>query len=341
MFTCDPFLAFEVEGRRYAISNSLEIDEMRRNSAFDEVLLAKDLAKNEDASTLDLIQCILEKFSERDLLLPKNFPADLILKLQERRIKFSLVEGEFLPERSIKSSFELAQIRKACAIISDVFGHVRSLLAASKIVDGILYYGDEALSSEFVRSEIARICFEGGAIAKETIVACGKDGAFPHSRGRGVLEENEFIVVDIFPRLIESGYYGDMTRTFLRGQPSESQVKMYAAVREVQRRAISEIRRGKNAKEIHKNNVEMFTKLGYLSTDSEGFFHGTGHGLGLDLHESPSIGERDHILRSGEVVTVEPGLYYPAMGGVRIEDVLVVGDAGAELLSNFPYDWVI
>jgi Xaa-Pro aminopeptidase len=148
-------------------------------------------------------------------------------------------------------------------------------------------------------------------------------------------------VVDIFPRLIESGYYGDMTRTFLKGQPSETQIKMYDAVKTVQSRAISLMHEGKNAKEIHEDNVKMFTELGYPSTDSTGFFHGTGHGVGLELHENPSIGRRDHRLQSGEVVTVEPGLYYPEIGGVRIEDVVTVTDNGAELLSNFSYEWVV
>jgi Xaa-Pro aminopeptidase len=192
-----------------------------------------------------------------------------------------------------------------------------------------------------VRSEIAGVCFSGGAVAKETIVSGGEQAAFPHNRGTGALRPNEFIVVDIFPRLLDSGSYVDMTRTFLRGLPSKEQVKIYDAVRAVQARAIEAIRAGKNGKEIHENNVKMFADMGYTSTDSTGFFHSTGHGVGLDLHESPSIGSRDYPLKTGEIVTVEPGLYYPKMGGVRIEDVVVVRENAAELLSNFSYDWVI
>ncbi|MDR1906882.1 MAG: Xaa-Pro peptidase family protein [Puniceicoccales bacterium] len=341
LFTCDPFLAFEVEGQRHTISNTLEVDEMRRNSKFDEVFLPRDLVGEENPKIIDLIRHILEKFPQHELVLPENFPAYLVLKLQERGIPFSVLEDEFLPERSIKSSAEVIQIKKACGIISDAFDRVRSILGEAEIRNGALYYGGEALTSEFIRTEIGRVCFGGGAIARETIIACGKDAAFPHNRGTGLLRANEFIVVDIFPRLIESGYYGDMTRTFLKGQPSEVQVKMYDAVKAVQSQAISQIRVGKNAKEIHENNVEAFTKLGYSSTDSVGFFHGTGHGVGLALHENPSIGKREHILQKGEVVTVEPGLYYPEIGGVRIEDVVIVAENGAELLSNFSYEWVV
>lgn len=339
LFTCDPFLAFEVEGRRYAIANALEIDEMRRNSKFDEIFLPRDLLNQENPRIIDLIECIGEKFSQRDFILPKDFPAHLLLKLQERNIQFSIGEDAFL--RSLKSSAEIAQIKKSCAIIADAFGRVRSILADAEIRNGLLHWKGEALTSELMRAEIVKICFEKGAIAKETIVACGKDSAFPHNRGKGPLRANAFIVVDIFPRLIASGYYGDMTRTFLRGQPSEEQIKMYNAVKTVQDQAISQVRAGKNAREIHEKNVQTFAELGYPSTDMTGFFHGTGHGVGLELHENPSIGERDHCLQKGEVVTVEPGLYYPEIGGVRIEDVVVVAENGAELLSKFFYEWVV
>jgi Xaa-Pro aminopeptidase len=341
VFTCDPFLAFAVEGQRYAVSNGLEIDEMQRNSKFDKILLSKDLTDQENPEVIDLIRCIYERFPGNDLVLPKNFPAHLILKLQWLGVKFFVMEDDFLPERSIKSLEEIDQVRKACVAISNAFAQVRSILEKAEIRDQLLYYKGEAVTSESMRMEIAKVCFEQGTIAKETIVACGKDAAFPHNRGEGPLKANEFIVIDIFPRLIKNGYYGDMTRTFLKGQPSETQIKMYDAVKTVQSRAISEIHEGKNVKEIHEDNVKMFTELGYPSTDSMGFFHGTGHGVGLELHENPSIGRRDHHLQIGEVVTVEPGLYYPEIGGVRIEDVIVVTENGTELLSNFSYEWVV
>jgi Xaa-Pro aminopeptidase len=339
--TCDRFLAFKVEGQCYAISNPLDIDEMRRNSKFDEVLLPGNLTKKKNPSTIDLIQCICEKFPGHHLELPRNFPAYLLLKLQERQLAFTVNTEEFLPERSIKSPSEISQIRQACAAISSAFAHICSLLGEAEIMGENLHYRGEVLTSELIRSEIVKICFSAGAIAKETIVVCGKDAAYPHNRGSGPLRANEFIIVDIFPRLLESGYYGDMTRTFLKGTPSEKQVKMYDAVRKVQMQAIGAIRSGKNAREIHENNVKMFAEMGYISTDSSGFFHSTGHGVGLDLHEGPLIGNGDHILQTGAIVTVEPGLYYPEVGGVRIEDVVVVREDGAELLSNFSYDWVI
>jgi Xaa-Pro aminopeptidase len=341
IFSFDRFLAFEVDGRRYAISNGLDIDEMRRNSAFDVVLLPEDLGGKENLAVADLIRCIGEKFPHHSLELPQNFPAHLLLKLQEQRLPFALAEGAFLPERSRKSPAEVSQIRRACAAISLAFERVHCLLREAEIVQGILQYNNEILTSEWVRSEIVKACFSGGAVARETIVVCGEAAAYPHNRGSGALRANEFIVVDIFPRLLESGYYGDMTRTFLKGTPSKEQVKMYDAVRRVQVRAIGEIRAGKNGREIHENNVKMFAEMGYVTADSTGFFHSTGHGVGLDLHENPFIGNRDHILQTGEIVTVEPGLYYPEMGGVRIEDVALVGEGGAELLSNFSYNWIL
>ncbi|MDR2201111.1 MAG: aminopeptidase P family protein [Puniceicoccales bacterium] len=341
IFTSDCFLAFEVEGQRYAIGNHLEIDELRRHSRFDRILLPEDLSPDRHPGTADLIQRICEKFPNHELLLPRDFPAYLVLELQGRGIQFSIADGEFLPERSLKFPEELIQIRRACSIIGHAFEAVCSILENSKIIDGFLHGDNGILTSEFLRSEIERICFSEGAIARETIVSCGADAAFPHNRGKGKLKANEFIVVDIFPRLVESGYYGDMTRTFLRGEPSKQQREMYDAVEAVQRWAIGEICAGKDGKDIHEGSVAMFKEMGYDTTHSTGFFHATGHGVGLDLHENPFIGERSHRLRSGEVITVEPGLYYPDRGGVRLEDVLLVREDGAEYLSNFSYDWVL
>ena len=153
-------------------------------------------------------------------------------------------------------------------------------------------------------------------------------------------------MVDIFPRDIESLNYGDMTRTYLKGKASSKQRKLVETVLEAQRRALKSIKANKKGNQVHQVVVDFFNKKGYLTKNTKkgyvGFFHGTGHGLGLDIHEEPSLATRNHKpLQPGQCVTVEPGLYYWGIGGCRIEDCVLVTKKGYEMLSRHPYDWEI
>ena len=339
MSSSDPFLAFEVNGKRSAIVSELEFEHFRAHSAFDQVFLLQEFTESQ--YLIDLIEAITQRYPGQPLVLPETFPAKWLLQIQEKNIDYVVQSGNFVPERSVKRDDEINEIRDACNTISKAFEQVQSMLADANDVDGKLYLSGDLLTSERVRHEIERICFENGAIAKNTIVSCGKSSACPHMQGTGALRSNEFIVVDIFPRKIISGYYGDMTRTFLKGHPSEMQQAMYNAVLQVHDHAINLVHAGAEASEIHQRNLALFDTMGYTTSDGMGFFHATGHGVGLNIHESPNIGRSNHELRAGEVVTIEPGLYYPDIGGVRIEDVLVVRKDESELLSTFPYDWVL
>jgi Xaa-Pro aminopeptidase len=187
-------------------------------------------------------------------------------------------------------------------------------------------------------------CLEAGAVSANTIVAGGDQACDPHERGSGPLRPHELIIVDIFPRVTRTGFHGDMTRTFLRGRATDAQRKLVAAVRAAQLAALKEIRAGVNGRDVHRKVVETFTKRGFETkhspTGSVGFFHGTGHGLGLAVHEPPRMsGSIDYTLKKRSVVTVEPGLYYPGLGGCRIEDVVQVTSAAPRLLSHYHYHW--
>jgi Xaa-Pro aminopeptidase len=187
-------------------------------------------------------------------------------------------------------------------------------------------------------------CLERGAVSLDTIVAGGDQGCDPHHRGTGPLRADELIVVDIFPRVTETGFYGDMTRTFLRGQASDAQRALVAAVRAAQQAALRTLRAGVNGRDVHAAANAVFLNRGYETRSSPkgsvGFFHGTGHGLGLDIHEPPRVsGAVDYVLKKGTVVTVEPGLYYPGLGGCRIEDVVQITAHAPRLLSRFGYTW--
>ena len=200
------------------------------------------------------------------------------------------------------------------------------------------------LTSERLKFAIETACLEAGGVSLDTIAAGGDQGCDPHHRGTGPLRPNELIIVDVFPRAQKSGYHGDMTRTFLRGRASEAQRALVDAVRTAQKAALSKIRDGANGRDVHRACTTVFAERGYETKatpkGSVGFFHGTGHGLGLDVHELPRMsGAVDYTLKAGAVVTVEPGLYYPGLGACRIEDVVQVTTGRPRALSSYSYDW--
>jgi Xaa-Pro aminopeptidase len=171
-------------------------------------------------------------------------------------------------------------------------------------------------------------------------VACGNQGCDPHESGHGPLRAYTTIIIDIFPRDMKTGYFGDITRTVVRGRASEAVKKLYAAVERAQEIAFQKLRAGVNGKDVHDAVHKSFTDAGYktgrVRGRMQGFFHGTGHGLGLEVHERPRVSVVSEALRAGHVVTVEPGLYYRGVGAVRLEDVAVVGERRSRNLTRFP-----
>jgi len=186
--------------------------------------------------------------------------------------------------------------------------------------------------------------------ADGTIAAGGPQGADPHERGHGPLKAGESIIVDIFPRDLSTRYYADMTRTFVKGEPNEGLQKMYDAVLESQEAALSMIKAGINGRDVHRKVADILHEAGYKTNVhdqepgkplTEGFFHGTGHGVGLEIHEAPRIAPVDEELIPGDVVSVEPGVYDPEVGGVRIEDLVVVNEDGCRNLTSYPKEFVV
>jgi Xaa-Pro aminopeptidase len=168
-------------------------------------------------------------------------------------------------------------------------------------------------------------------------VACGEQACDPHERGHGPLKAHSLIILDLFPRA-RSGYYGDLTRTVVRGQATEAQSRLWEVCLLGQRLALGSLRAGVDGGAIHREVTEFFRDNGYPTERVEGrwtgFFHGTGHGLGLDLHEAPRFGAGK--LKAGQVFTIEPGLYIPGVGGVRHEDVVLITKTGHKMLSRCP-----
>jgi len=220
------------------------------------------------------------------------------------------------------------------------------LLRKTTIKGDKLIYEGSVLTSERLKLAIETACLEAGSISFNTIAAGGDQGCDPHHRGSGPLRANELIVVDVFPRVNATGFHGDMTRTFLRGEASDAQRRLVEAVRDAQKAALKAIKAGVTGQTVHLAAAQLFVDRGFetkhTAQGSVGFFHGTGHGLGLAVHEPPRMNASAATpLKEGTVVTVEPGLYYPGVGGCRIEDVVQVTATGHKLLSKAPYDWEI
>ena len=215
----------------------------------------------------------------------------------------------------------------------------RTLLSGI-IRNNLLYLNGSELTSERIKGEINSFLSLLGYSASHTIVSCGIHSSMPHHTGEGPLLANKPIVVDIFPKSQNSGYYGDMTRTFVKGEPSKELKKMYRTVLRGQKIGINMVRDGVKVKEVHEEIVDFFRRSGFrtgaMGGKHQGFIHSTGHGLGLEIHEPPRIGLGEETLEEGNVVTVEPGLYYENIGGVRIEDVVVVKKKGCLNLTRYP-----
>lgn len=344
----DPFLAFEADGVRSAVLSPLEMDRGLREGRFDEVL-SLDEVKRQCGTSDSLADQILFLAKERNatrLLLPEDFPARLAFELKEKS-DYEVVFGQrpFCPERIRKSADEQGMIRRVNEVVSSSFALVEEILGSSSIVRDGLEFEGERLTSEFLQRQIAVNCLAQGCIAEATIVAGGDQACDPHERGSGPLRANELIIVDIFPRDEKTGYHGDMTRTYCKGKAPNQAVRLWGAVRDAQQIALERISAGVDGKSVHGEVTKYFENQGFETKRTEqgyqGFFHGTGHGLGLEIHEEPRLSRISSILKAGMVTTVEPGLYYRGIGGCRIEDVVAVTDSGVEMLSSHPLDWEI
>ncbi|RZN36601.1 MAG: aminopeptidase P family protein [Methanosarcinales archaeon] len=273
---------------------------------------------------------------------PHNFPLFLADDLRSRGIEVVPARGWISELRTVKTRGEIEQIRKAqecCeAAMKRAIDAIRSAGVRDRVLVDQVYSGDPvdsadlgpALTSERIRAVIEHTLIDCGCESCSTIVAGGKDGAEPHNMGAGMLKADESIVIDIFPRLEKERYYADMTRTVARGNPSQALIEMYEAVLDAQSAAIQVVRAGVSGDEVHGVVCDLFDDRGYRKL----FPHSTGHGVGLDVHEAPAVASGGEVLKAGNVVTIEPGLYDPAVGGIRLEDLVVVTESGCENLTK-------
>jgi len=343
-FVPDPFLFLQQKGKKAVLLSDLEIDRGRKQASVHEVVSLSEVEgplEKKLKSKPPIEQTIarfLRQKRVRRALVPYDFPLGLAHELAKGGITVIPVNGLFWPEREFKSADELKSIELAIRIAEIGLARGIEVLRATEIKQGNrLVWGGKSLTSEILRAEIETAILRVGGQPSNTIVAGGDQACDPHERGSGPLKANRLIILDVFPRQADSGYFGDLTRTVVRGKASEAQKKLWYTVREAQEFALRNIKVGESGLALQEKMSEFFNERGYPKELRNGrwvgFFHGLGHGLGLDIHESPRIA-KTHF-RTGQVFTVEPGLYYPGIGGVRIEDDGVVTEKGFKLLSRF------
>jgi len=351
-FVPDAVLFIESKGRKTLILNDLEYERGKSESKAEEVLSYSEFVKIlkkkgvKNINILDVVDLVLRQKRLKTLEVQKRFPVYFADGLRKRgyRVKVSK-RSMFYPERLVKSDYEIKKLKKSLKKTVEAMDLAINVIAKSKIKNNKLYYKGTVLTSERVKSFINSFLAGHEYIASHTIVAGGSDSWMPHNTGSGQLFAHKPIIIDIFPKSQATGYYGDMTRTVVKGKPSSELINMYNTVLEGQKLGLKMIKHGVKAKSIHKSIVETFNKRGFktgeINGKMQGFIHSTGHGLGLDIHEPPRISLNNETLIKGNVLTVEPGLYYEKLGGIRIEDSVMVTDNGCINLTKYKKQFIV
>ena len=341
----DAFIFLERNGKRTLVLSDLEIDRGRKQADADEFVMFSALerevqGKSKKAPPYEKVLAhFLRNRGVTSTAVPANFPLRYAEELAANKIRVRATNGLFWPEREAKSTKEIEMIGHALRITETGLKRAVEILKRSRPnARKRLRWGGKTLTSEMLRAEIDSAVLRAGGIPTGTIVAGGDQGCDPHERGFGPLYANSLIILDVFPRDAKTGYFGDMTRTVLRGRASEAQRKLWKTVKAGQALALRKIKAGIDGMTIHKAIQEFFAERGFPTEVRKGrrvgFFHGTGHGLGLEIHEHPRL--QKVTLKDRQVLTVEPGLYYPGLGGTRLEDVILVTKTGCRILSRFP-----
>ncbi|MBT4153090.1 MAG: aminopeptidase P family protein [Candidatus Magasanikbacteria bacterium] len=342
----DPFFALITDSQTFIFLDHREYGvfvEKNTNPNIELILVnslldrARELA-GDSTVVQQLALLIIKEYGEGNTIaVPPSFPLLLAKFLERQRIIIN-VQQPFFPNRLTKSMQEVQAITSALKKTQIAFTYIENRLAEAEI-KGDFIVGDtgEVLTSELLSQEVEHVLLEQGMKNEEgMIISCAQHAAIPHHSGSGALRPNQTIICDIFPRDTQTGYFADMTRTYIKGDVSTVLQEMYDAVQLAQERAIKLIAPGVPFADVHAACVQTFIQLGHKTKD-EGFIHGTGHGLGVEIHEAPYVSAGSKATAEiGNVVTVEPGLYYSELGGVRIEDVVVITKDGCKNLTNYP-----
>jgi len=350
----DPFLYAERDGARHVFVHSLEVSRIRDLDSlqvhpYEEVgwdeLVRSGMPREEIYKPLVLNSC--RELGVESAVVPRYFPLELADYLRAEGIELTPERELFSRRRRVKTAAEIAGIRRAQRACEAALDAVRELLRAARQNESGLEIDGKPLTSEWLKRRIGEVFTEHDVLADEFIVARGAQSAVGHDMGSGQIKAGEPIVIDLWPRDRETGCYADMTRTYVVGDPPEALVEFHRLVLQALEEGIAAIKAGVPGRDLFVGTCNLFQEHGYRTPLSkepgevleDGFIHGLGHGVGLEVHEEPGMGiaSRDPLV-AGDVVTVEPGLYNPGFGGCRLEDLILVTENGAENLTDYPYD---
>ncbi len=343
----DPFIFIQVNGHRMVVMSDLEVDRAKTQAKVEEVVSFTKLSHQvkqrgvAEPTMLDVIDELLKRHGIAQVDVPTDFSVVHADGLRKRGYTVQPRPDPFFPERMVKSEEEIALLLETLRTTEESLASAIELIRNSEVkADRTLWIGGKPLTAELLRKAMHLTMMEQDCVAQHTIIACGVQAVDPHNEGSGPLKANEPIVMDVFPQHATTRYFADITRTVVKGKASEKVRRMFDAVREGQEIAFRLIKEGIDGSAVHHAILKYFDSLGFHTGEQDGrmqgFFHGTGHGVGLEIHEPPRVSVRPDILKAGMVVTVEPGLYYVDAGGIRIEDMVVVTKDGYRQLTQAP-----
>ncbi|WP_101297750.1 M24 family metallopeptidase [Halegenticoccus soli] len=350
----DPFVTLYAPDGIHLLVSGLEYGRAKKESRGDAVSRTAEYDLQENVAEhgpqeghARTVAAFLADHDVESVVAPGRFPLGTADGLRDRGVSVTVESEDLLTNiRAVKTDEEIDHVRAAQKANEKAMRAAERIVRDATIEDGVLQHEGEPLTSERVREEIEVTLLREGCALDETIVACGADAADPHDRGSGPLRANEAIIVDIFPRSKATKYHADMTRTFVKGEPSGEIREWFDLTDAARRAALDALEPGVTGADVHEAVCDVYESAGLPTLRSDpttetGFIHSTGHGIGLDVHELPRVGPNGEELKPGHVVTIEPGLYDPAVGGVRIEDLVVVTEEGYENLTGYPIELVV
>jgi len=344
----DPFLFVRTGEQSVLVISSMEKARALKSSSVDSVLTREDFQKDSpetdvDRATPNLITSVLKECKIKLLGVNADFPIGLADELRRTGFEIVPISGSIEHLRSVKTAGELKLMTQVQRASEKALATAITILTHSKISGSMLQYKRRVLTSEQLKSAVGKSLIDDACTPQDVIASSGEDSALPHLTGSGPVKANSTIVFDVFPQSVISQYHADMSRTVLRGEAPPELFEMYSAVQEAQNLALKMLRPGISGTEVHIGVADYFEQRGFETDldNGKGFIHSTGHGLGLEVHELPLLSKRGGLLEKGNVVTVEPGLYYPGIGGVRLEDVAVITHNGNRNITQFPKEFVI
>jgi Xaa-Pro aminopeptidase len=342
----DRFAFFRIDGNSILLVPPLEKGRAESDAVVDQVYSTAEYVDDDVRDDLDEEIRVIAKFlSESDvkrIAVPRNLDLYVAEKLEAEGFDIETIPDVVIDARKQKDEVEIGHLQTAQQATQHSIAYAEEILSESTIQDGTLHYDGEVLTAERLKTNVRTFLMREQCSLDESIIVCGPEGADPHRLGSGPLKSGQPILLDIYPQH-ESGYWGDMTRTFVKGTPPTAVQEMYDVTLEAFQTALSVLEQGSGVTggEVHNAVCDVFESAGYPTIRQgdieEGFLHSTGHAIGLDLHEPPRLVSDTGELEAGYALTIEPGLYDPKYGATRVEDMIIVTEDGYQNLNDYPY----